>query len=190
MTSSEASPPAPLERFDPSRNHFERLGLAPAVALDREALESAYLERSRRVHPDRFVTADAATQRLAMEHAAAVNEAYQVLRSPLRRAEYLVKLGGIDLDSSDAGTGAPKPTQAFLIEMIERREGLEAATEAGLEALEDLADELADEREAIVDAAVKALESGEVAKAAEALVHARYLARLADEIENAKESAA
>lgn len=75
-----------------------------------------------------------------MEHAAALNEAYAVLRQRTGRAEYLVKLGGIDLDSSEPGQGAPQPTQVFLIDMIERREGLDDARAEGRDALEDARD--------------------------------------------------
>ena len=122
-----ARPPASLDDFDPTLTHFERLGVEARVAVDREGLESNYLERSKQVHPDRFVLAASGVQRLAMEHAAALNEAYTVVRDATQRAEYLVKLGGIDLDSSDEAGGAPEPTQSFLIDMIERREALESA---------------------------------------------------------------
>ena len=54
-----------------------------------------------------------------------------MLRDGVRRAEYLVKLGGVDLDSSDPQSGAPHLTQAFLIEMIERRERLDEVRGAG-----------------------------------------------------------
>lgn len=177
-----------LPPFDPGVSHFERLGLQPRVDIDREQLEANYLERSQVVHPDRYVQSGPAEQRRAMEHAAALNEAYAVLRDRTRRAEYLVKLGGIDLDSSDVEHGAPKPSQAFLIDMIERREGVERARLEGAEAIEDLRDEVEDERAAKIRSAEAALERGELPAAAEALVAARYLARLIEELEGALEA--
>jgi molecular chaperone HscB len=168
-------------------DHFARLGLAPGVAIDRDALEQAYLDRASRAHPDRVVGASSDIRRAAMEDSAAINIAYRVLRDPVARAEYLVALAGVDLDSNDRQTGAPHPSQAFLIEMIERREALEDASpdqlatlRAGVEA----------ELDACFDAALAALEAGDTAKAALALVHRRYLQRFIDEIDARAESAA
>jgi molecular chaperone HscB len=169
-----------LPAFDPALDHFARLGLERAWSLDREALEDAYLSRSKLSHPDRFVGADSGTRRAAVEHSSAINEAYRVLRDPVRRAEYLVKLGGIDLDSSDPKTGAPHPQQSFLIEMIERREQL-----AGGGDLDELRDDVEEELDEVFDGALAKLEAGELAAAAAALVHRRYLQRFLDEIDAA-----
>lgn len=169
-----------LEAFDPSLDHFARLGLERGWKLDRDALEQHYLERSRRYHPDRFVGADSATRRAALEHSSAVNTAYRTLRDPVSRAEYLVKLGGIDLDSSDPHTGAPRPEQAFLIEMIERREGLEHASRQQLDTLRD---EVEAEMDEVFDRALAAIEQADVRTAAAALVHRRYLDRFLHELE-------
>ena len=181
-TGAAEAAPANLPAFDPGVDHFARLGLRPAIRLDREALEAAYLERSRTTHPDRFATAAPSLRRLAMEHASAVNEAYRTLRDGVRRAEYVVKLGGIDLDSSDPERGAPHPDQSFLMEMIERREALDDARDEGEDALEDLRDAVEDERDAEVEAAMAALERDDVKSAARRLVTARYLARYLEEI--------
>jgi molecular chaperone HscB len=182
-----------LASFDPTLDHFARFGLEPRWQLDRNLLEDRYLERSRVVHPDRHANADAATRRAALEHSAALNEGYAVLRDPVRRAEYLVKLGGIDLDSSDPKTGAPHPDQAFLIEMIERREQLEQIVERGgnvgrgtrEDALDELRESVEAEQESVFDRAIAKLESGDVRAAAAALVHRRYLQRFVTEIQAA-----
>ena len=183
--SQSASSSGPLAPFDPNLDHFARLGLERAAKLDRDALEDAYLERSRVVHPDRYATADSGTKRAALEHSSALNEAYATLRDPVRRAEYLVKLGGVDLDSSDRQTGAPHPSQAFLIEMIERRERLAEISEAGEDALDELRDEVEDELEGVFASALSALAKPDIQAAAAALVHRRYLQRFLDEIDAA-----
>lgn len=171
--------PQALEPFDPSLDHFARLGLARGWKVDRDALERGYLERSRRVHPDRFVGADSATRRASVEHSAAINTAYRTLRDPVARAEYLVKLGGVDLDSSDPQTGAPHPGQEFLIEMIERRERIDELGNGGREAVRD---EVEAEIDEVFDRALAALERGDVRAAAAALVHRRYLDRFLSEM--------
>jgi molecular chaperone HscB len=176
--------PAKLPPFDPGHDHFARLGLERAHRMDRDAFEDAYRRRAAEVHPDRYVTEPASVQRLALEHSSALNEAYRVLRDPIRRAEYLVKLAGIDLDSSDPRSGAPSPGQSFLIEMIERRERLSEHAEAGR--LDEFRDSVADEREDALDGALDALERSDVASAASALVELRYLSRLIEEIDGAE----
>lgn len=168
---------------DPSADFFALLGLPRRYGIDREQLEQRYLELAAQVHPDRVAGESSRAQREAMEASAAVNEAYRVLRDSVRRAEYLVKLGGIDLDSSDPVTGAPAMGQAFLVEMIERREALEQARARGESALEQFAEQVEDEADEVLQRAIGALQADDVRAAAEALVVRRYLQRLLDEVE-------
>jgi molecular chaperone HscB len=165
-----------------TRDHFAALGLERRFALDRELLEQRYLERAAAAHPDRVATAASEVRRAAMEESAALNAAYGVLRNPVARLEHLVALAGIDLDSSDRERGAPHPERAFLIDMIERREQLDALA-GELEAREAQRMQVEDERDALFAVAQAALERGEVREAALALVHRRYLQRLLDEFE-------
>lgn len=180
---------AALEAFDPTLDHFARLGLDRGWTIDRDALERGYLERSRRYHPDRHVGADSSTRRAAVEHSSALNQGYRTLRDPVARAEYLVKLGGVDLDSSDPQTGAPHPEQAMLIEMIERREQLDDLLRAGADedALSELRDQVEDELDAVFDQAIAALTHNDIRAAAAALVQRRYLQRFIGEIDGALE---
>lgn len=170
--------------MNPSRSedHFVLLGVPQQFEIDAEQLEREYLSRAAAVHPDRVATGTSAQRREAMERSSAVNEAYRTLRDPVQRAEYLVKLGGIDLDSSDAVGGAPKMEQAFLIDMIERRERVEQAREQG--SLDALRANVEDELDDVLDEAVASLRTGDLRGAAEKLVVRRYLQRLVDEIDS------
>ncbi|TPV95789.1 MAG: Fe-S protein assembly co-chaperone HscB [Myxococcales bacterium FL481] len=174
-----------LPQFDPNVDHFARLGLPRRIALARDDIETAYLERSRRVHPDRHASADAVVQRAALEHTAALNEAYAILRDRVRRLEYLVALAGIDLDSNDPNEGAPAPAQALLIEMIETREELAERIAQGPTAVDEMHDAVSDRADDRYEQAAVALEAGDVRRAAERLVEHRYLRRLLAEIEAA-----
>jgi molecular chaperone HscB len=61
-----------------------------------------------------------------------INEAYQRLKEPLKRAAYLCELNGAPIDAEN-NTAMPK---AFLMEQMEWREALEeASTEADLDQL-------------------------------------------------------
>ncbi len=170
----------------PSENFFDVLGLPAVYAIDRRVLEDAYLARAKKSHPDRVATADVAIQRAAQERTDLLNRAYRALRDPVARAEYLVALGGIDLDRSGPG-GAPDPGQAFLIEMIERRDALDACRAKGEQALASFADEIEGEAETVLRRAVDALHANNTELAAQELVTVRYLKRLTEEIEGSLE---
>ena len=84
------------------------------------------------VHPDRFAAEGAAAQRVAMQWAVRVNEAYRRLKDPLQRAAYLCELRGVPIDA-EHNTAMPP---AFLMQQMEWREELDdAGTLEGLEAL-------------------------------------------------------
>ncbi len=105
---------------------FARLGLPRAFAIDRKAAEKNHRELSRALHPDRYLDAAPQERRRALEEAADVNEAFRVVKDPIRRAEALFRLRGIDVGE----TNEPKPSSMFLMEMMELREEIDAAREA------------------------------------------------------------
>lgn len=160
---------------------FQIFDLPRRHSLARDEIEARYLELSRAAHPDNLgAAATPGERRRAVERASEINAAYRALRDPVARAEHLVKLGGIDLDSSDPQLGAPHPTQAFLIEMIELRERLADASPADIPALRDEVERRAD---AELDAAVAAIDAADIQAAAEHLVARRYFQRFMDEAE-------
>jgi molecular chaperone HscB len=109
--------------MDYTRNHFELFGLPATYALDREKLDAAYRELQNAVHPDRFAAQPDAEQRVAMQWATQVNEAYQTLKHPVNRGVYLLNLQGID--ALHAGNTRMAP--AFLMQQMEWREAIDAA---------------------------------------------------------------
>lgn len=60
--------------------------------LDSERLEQRYKELQRRLHPDRFTIHSELEREYSDQQAALVNQAYDVLKRPLRRAHYIVSL--------------------------------------------------------------------------------------------------
>jgi molecular chaperone HscB len=115
-----------LQPLPPGLDHYAVLGLPRTFALDRGALAARHRELSRLVHPDRFATADARERRLSLLWATAINDAIKVLRDPWQRAEYLLKLRGVDVADETGGQQLVGP--AFLMETLEMREALAAAT--------------------------------------------------------------
>jgi len=113
--------------IDFSRNHFELLGLAPAFRIDVTELDRAYRQLQTEVHPDRFAGGSDTERRLALQSSAHVNEAYRALKNPVRRAQYLLRLHGIDAVSE---TDTALPIE-FLERQLERRELAADAQAAG-----------------------------------------------------------
>ena len=112
--------------FDLSRNHFELFGLPVDFIVDGDALAERYRELQRVVHPDRYASASDQEQRLALQQATQVNEAYETLKDPVKRAQYLLGLKGIDMDTQQETTR----DTAFLMEQLQLREELENARNA------------------------------------------------------------
>ena len=112
---------------------FELFDIEPRFAIARDALDGRWRALQGEVHPDRFAAQGAAAQRVAMQWAVRVNEAYQRLKDPLRRAAYLCELNGAAIEAEN---NTAMPT-AFLMQQMEWRESLDdAADVAAVRALE------------------------------------------------------
>ncbi|MGK2951804.1 MAG: Fe-S protein assembly co-chaperone HscB [Thiobacillus sp.] len=125
--------------MDFSQTHFELFNLPTAYTLDRTKLDAAYRELQNTVHPDRFAAQPEAEQRVAMQWATQVNQAYQTLKHPVNRGVYLLKLQGIDaLDANNT-----KMAPAFLMQQMEWREAIEEASAGkSMTTLDGLSDDL------------------------------------------------
>ncbi|MPN47218.1 Co-chaperone protein HscB [bioreactor metagenome] len=114
---------------------FELFGLPRRFAQERAQLDARWKDLQRQAHPDRFAAEGAAAQRVAMQWSVRINEAYQRLKDPLKRASYLCELNGVSIGAED-NTAMPP---AFLMQQMEWREALDdAADEAALDDLEDM----------------------------------------------------
>lgn len=113
-------------------NDFALFGLPERFAQDGADLERRWKALQREVHPDRHSADSPAEQRLAMQWSVRVNEAYQRLKDPLKRAAYLCELRGVPINA-EHNTAMPA---AFLMQQMQWRESLEEAR--GAEDLEGL----------------------------------------------------
>ena len=106
--------------------HFDRLGLPRRFAIDGAELERQYLARSRAVHPDYHAAGPSADLSASLELSAGLNEAYNTLKDPLARAEYLLaQYGGPTAQQEKT------PDPSFLADMMEYQERIEAAAGGG-----------------------------------------------------------
>ncbi|MES2784224.1 MAG: Fe-S protein assembly co-chaperone HscB [Pseudomonadota bacterium] len=114
-------------------NDFELFGLPARFEQDRSAIDARWKELQREAHPDRFAAQGPAAQRVAMQWSVRINEAYQRLKDPLKRAAYLCELRGAPIQA-ESNTAMPAE---FLMEQMELRELLdEADDEAALDVLD------------------------------------------------------
>ena len=104
-----------------SQNFFKLLQIPEAFVIDIETLHQNYQSIQKNIHPDRFATFDDEAKLESIKKTAQVNDAYQTLKSPIRRAEYLLQLKGINIHD-EKYTAVP---QDFLMQQMEWREELE-----------------------------------------------------------------
>jgi molecular chaperone HscB len=113
-------------RAAPEKNHFELFGLPVKYDVDLVDLTSRYREMQRLIHPDKFALSSDQDRRISLQMTALVNDAFQILKDPIRRGRYLLSLRGIDIDDeSDTSMDS-----AFLLEQLEWRENLEEVRQA------------------------------------------------------------
>lgn len=162
-------PPRPVD-------HFARLGVSRGFAVDPAALEKQYFGFQRRLHPDRFATRSPRERAMSQQQATSLNEAYETLRDPLKRAAYLLKLAGHKVDIDESATISDP---ALLMEAIELREELAAADCHGAVAA-ILTRVERDGGDVIADMG-RAFEEGALDKVAHLTTRLKYIGKLADE---------
>ena len=181
-------------RASSSKSYFALLDLPESYSLDAAELERRYREKSRHWHPDRFSRAPASERAAVLTRATELNAAYRTLRSDGKRAEYLLKLYGVDLaDESKKPALAP----GFLAEILELREALaDARVEGNSAQLADIKKtvqaELAKLASRLHDgfARLLAADPAALSEVTELCYVQRYYQRFADDIAEFEETAA
>jgi len=102
-------------------NYFELFKFSPAFDIDTALLAERYRELQRAVHPDKFANDTDQQKLLSVQRTAQVNDGFQTLKDPIRRAEHMLSLRGIELSHE---TTTVKDT-GFLMQQMEWREALE-----------------------------------------------------------------
>lgn len=103
-----------------TQNYFEIFGLPIDFTIDTSILTERYRELQKTVHPDRFANASDRDRRLAIQQSAHINEALSTLKSPLKRARYLLQLNGVEFDDENETTMDAE----FLMQQMEWREAV------------------------------------------------------------------
>lgn len=162
---------------------FELFGVPRRFAQDRAVLDARWRALQAEVHPDRFAAEGPAAQRVAMQWAVRVNEAYQRLKDPLKRAAYLCELAGTPVDAEN-NTAMPA---SFLMQQMEWREALDDAS--SLDEVEALADEVSARKRAAFDELQKTFDETRDPEAAAEQVRAlMFVERFAEDIDHRLEA--
>lgn len=103
--------------------HFERLNIEKTFMVGENQLEKNYISLSRKLHPDLFIRKSEQQQRFATAHTIDLNDSYEILKSPLKRSEYLLSLENIIVNQDNSSS--VKPSQKLLMESLIMREELE-----------------------------------------------------------------
>lgn len=140
-----ASPGGDFEPLTLASTDFVLFAVPQQFAQDEAALDARWKQLQREAHPDRFAARGAAAQRQAMQWSVRINEAYQRLKHPLKRAAYLCELAGAPVNA-DSNTAMPP---AFLQQQMQWREALDDAV--GPADLERLQLQVTQERQRALD---------------------------------------
>jgi molecular chaperone HscB len=120
-------------------NLFSILSIPQSFDINLQTLESAYFAAQRQHHPDRFIGKPDAERLKALQQSADINKAYETLKSPLKRAQYLLHLKGITVGTEQDSV---KPSPALLTEIMELRERIAETPKDKLGELNDSLDKM------------------------------------------------
>lgn len=177
MTSMQAA------ASDFQQDFFQLFGLPQNYRLDSGLLDRRYHALQAQVHPDKFSHLSEAERRVSMQWATRINEAYQTLSNPARRARYLLFLRGADT-REESNTSMPAE---FLVAQMEWREIIQDAVEARNPAeLDKLQSRLQHETRALHEQlAAKIDAEHDYGAATEIVRKLKFFERLAEEIGSA-----
>ena len=158
-------------------NDFELFGMPIQFAMTRDALDVRWKELQREAHPDRFAVEGAAAQRIAMQWSVRINEAYQRLKDPVKRAAYLCEIHGAPVNAEN-NTAMPA---VFLMQQMTWRETLdETQTQVELETL--LSEVQRTHQQALIDMEQAIDDAGDYNQAVEQVRALMFIDRFASEV--------
>lgn len=113
--------------LDTDIDYFTLFGLERTFDIDTNELEKRFLELSRLVHPDFHTNELDNVMMLSLEITSRMNQAYETLKDPITRAEYLLSLAGGPEARDDKST--PDDLLAYILHLRESFEFAKAQDE-------------------------------------------------------------
>lgn len=108
-------------------------------SVDQVLLSQTYRELQKQFHPDKFVMHDDRTRLQVMQKSTEINDAFQTLKDTCLRAQYLLKLSGLDIQLEQRTLQDTN----FLMQQMHWREQISEFTENDQDEIESLNKEIA-----------------------------------------------
>ncbi|MDH5735215.1 MAG: Fe-S protein assembly co-chaperone HscB, partial [Gammaproteobacteria bacterium] len=103
-----------------NKSYFDIFNVPLSYDIDLNKVGEIYLKLQKSVHPDRYANSGDQEKRIAMQQTSLINQAFYTLKDPVSRAQYMLKLKGLDMDSETDTTMDAE----FLMEQMEFRESI------------------------------------------------------------------
>ena len=165
-------------------NYFELFQLPIQLPIDNGQLTANYQQLQRQYHPDNFSQATDNEKVAIIQKSAMINDGYQTLKNPLKAAEYLLFLQGVDVATEqniihDAD---------FLMEQFSLREKLDdIESQNNIELLDDFHSEISQREKQVYQQLLDDISQQNWQAALNQIYKIRYLARLIEQIEKLQE---
>ena len=168
-----------------NKNYFELFDLPETYDLDVDRLTAQYHMLQLNYHPDKHSSASEKEKMSAQVSSSYINDAYETLNSPLKRAAYVLAIKGKDteiVDQSDL-------SMEVLVEQMELRESLGdlPKDETALQALEELKSNVQRKVNVKQVKFAKEIESDELSAAKKTFHELQFFSKLLAEIEEGEE---
>ena len=162
-------------------NYFELFSISESYTVDIDVITDNYRLLQKQYHPDRFATATESEKLVVVQKSAQINDAYTTLKHPVSRAEYILKLRGLDIQHETQTLQDP----SFLMQQMEFRERLEdiSAMSDSFDAVVEFEQELESEISSFKNKLSCYIEADENDAAANTIRKLKFMYKLVAELE-------
>lgn len=109
-----------LQPLSGKYDYFGLFQIPQKLLVDESELTRRFYELSRKFHPDYYQERSEADQKMSLEISSAINQAYQTLKDPLKRAEYVLMSNGVLVKDQKVTHQFPPHLKAVIFEVQEK----------------------------------------------------------------------
>lgn len=160
-------------------NYFELFSLPAVFSVDKTRLSQTYRDLQKQYHPDKFAMQDDRTRLQAMQKSTEINDAFQTLKDSCLRAQYLLKLNGLDIELEQRTL----QDTGFLMQQMEWREKIADFTADDEDQIEDFDKEISALVNGLEAEIETALETEQLEQTANLVRKLKFMLKLQVEIE-------
>ena len=169
--------------------YFELFAIPAQFDVDLDLINARYLELQKILHPDRHASLGAQEQLIAVQKTAELNDAFETLKQPLKRAEYILAEKSIDIRGEQQTLQDPE----FLMQQMELREELSEITdaadpEAAIEVFEKHVKSLYQDYYSDLKKYIDDIEESALLTAADIVRKLKFIYKLREEIERIEDT--